>query len=107
VQESLAVGRAPVIISDEWVPVADLDWNRFAVLVEERNLRHLPAILREREPHWREMGQRAREIYESFFRLDAYAINALHHISAIHRTRTHDERTFMARWDEMIAATKD
>ncbi|HUP60958.1 MAG TPA: exostosin family protein [Thermoanaerobaculia bacterium] len=106
VQESLAVGRPPVIISDEWVPVAGLDWNEFAVFVEERNVRHLPAILREREPQWREMSRKARETYESFFRLDAFAVNALHHLSAIHRNRTHDERTFFARWDEMIAATR-
>ena len=107
VQESLAVGRPPVIISDEWVPVADLDWSRFAVLVEERYLRHLPAILRAHAPQWPEMAEKARETYELHFRLDAFAVNALHQISAIHRKRTHDERTFFARWDEMIAATKD
>ncbi|HXH42121.1 MAG TPA: exostosin family protein [Thermoanaerobaculia bacterium] len=107
VQESLAVGRPPVIISDEWVPVADLDWNRFAVFVEEKNLRHLPAILCEREPHWAEMAQKARETYEAWFRLDTFAVNALRHITAIHRTRTHDERSFIARWDDMIAARQD
>ena len=103
-QESLAVGRPPVIISDAWVPVAGIDWNQFAVFIKERNLRHLPVILREREPHWRQMARKARETYESWFRLETYAVNALHHIAAIHRQRTHDERTFIARWDEMIEA---
>ena len=101
------MGRPPVIISDEWVPVAGLDWNQFAVFVEERHLRHLPAILREREPDWENMAQRAREAYESWFRRDAYAVNALHHISAIQRNRTHDERAFFADWEQMIAANKD
>jgi hypothetical protein len=107
VQESLAVGRPPVIISDEWVPVAGLDWSEFAVIVAERHLRDLPAILGEHERRWHEMAQKARAVYESWFRLETFAINALHHISAIYHARAHDERTFVAQWDEMIAATKD
>jgi len=107
VQESLAVGRPPVIISDEWVPVADLDWNQFAVFIEEKDLRHVPSILCEREPHWPEMARKARETYESWFRLDTFAVKALQHIAAIHRQRTHDERTFIAQWDEMIAVRPD
>jgi hypothetical protein len=105
VQESLALGRPPVIISDAWVPIADLDWNQFAVFVEEKNIRHLPAILSEREPHWPAMAQKARETYESSFRLDTFAVNALQHIAAIHRVRTHDERTFIDQWDQI--ARKD
>lgn len=106
VQESLAVGRPPVILSDEWVPVSDLDWSEFAVLVEERFFRDLPAILRAYEPRWEAMARKAREVYEAWFRLDRYAVNALRHIAAIHRRRIHDERQFIARWDEMIAAVR-
>jgi hypothetical protein len=105
-QESMAVGRAPVIISDEWVPVAGLDWSEFAVFVSESDVRHLPAILREHEPRWREMGKKARETYESWFRIDTFAVRALDHISAIYRQRMHDEREFMARWDEMVASER-
>lgn len=107
VQESLAMGRPPVIISDEWVPVADLDWSRFAILVKERDMRRLPAILREHEPEWPEMARRARDVYEAWFRLDRYALSALHHIAELRRRRTHDERDFVARWEEMIAAARD
>ena len=105
-QESLALGRAPVIISDDWVPVSDLDWSRFAIFVREKEISNLPAILREHESHWKEMGDSALEIYESFFRRETFAANALNHIAAIYRNRRHDERHFISQWDQMIEAAK-
>ena len=105
-QESLALGRAPVIISDDWVPVSDLDWRRFAIFVREKDLSNLPAILREHEPCWKEMGDRALETYESFFSRETFAANALNHIAAIYRNRAHDERHFISQWDQMIEAAK-
>jgi hypothetical protein len=105
-QESLALGRAPVIISDDWVPISDLDWGRFAIFVREQDISNLPAILREHEPRWKEMGDRALETYESFFSRETFAANALDHIAAIHRDRSHDERNFISQWDQMIEAAK-
>jgi glycosyltransferase involved in cell wall biosynthesis len=105
-QESLALGRAPVIISDDWVPVSDLDWERFAIFVREREISNLPAILREHEARWKEMGDRALEAYESFFSRETFAANALDHIAAIYRNRTHDERNFISQWDQIIDAAK-
>ena len=105
-QESLALGRAPVIISDDWVPISDLDWGRFAIFVREKDISNLPAILREHEPRWKEMGDRALEIYESSFSRETFAAKALDHIAAIYRTRTHDERNFISQWDQMIEAAK-
>ncbi|HWO00088.1 MAG TPA: exostosin family protein [Blastocatellia bacterium] len=106
VQESLALGRAPVIISDEWIPVSGLDWRRFAIFIGEKDVSNLPAILREHEPRWKEMGERAQEAYDSFFRRETFAANALHHIDAIYRNRTHDERQFISQWDQIIAVAK-
>lgn len=105
-QESLALGRAPVIISDDWVPVSDLDWRQFAIFVKERDVTHLPAILREHEPRWKEMGERALETYETFFRRETFAANAMAHITAIYQNRTHDERTFISQWDQLIEAAE-
>jgi hypothetical protein len=105
-QESLALGRAPVIISDDWVPISDLAWGQFAIFVREKDISNLPAILREHEPRWKEMGDRALETYESFFSRETFAANALDHIAAIHRNRTHDERNFISQWDQMIGAAK-
>jgi len=105
-QESLALGRAPVIISDDWVPVSDLDWNRFAIFVREKDISDLPAVLREREPLWKEMGDRALETWESCFRRETFAANALDHIATIYRNRTHDERNFISQWDQLIKAAR-
>lgn len=105
-QETLALGRAPVIISDEWVPISGLDWARFAIFVREKDISDLPSILREHEPRWKEMGEAALETYETFFRRETFAANALDHIAAIYRNRTHDERLFISQWGQMIETAK-
>lgn len=105
-QESLALGRAPVIISDDWVPISGLNWEKFAVFVREKDVPNLPAILREHEPLWKKMGDMALETYESFFRRETFAANALSQIAEIYRNRTHDERDFISQWDQMIEAAK-
>lgn len=102
-QESLALGRAPVIMSDNWVPVADLDWERFAIFVAEDSLPDLPAILREHEPRWEEMGAIAKQTYESHFSQEVFALRAIEQIVAIRNVRTHDERHFFSHWDLMEA----
>jgi hypothetical protein len=101
-QESLALGRAPVIISDDWVPVSDLDWERFAVFVAEDDLHELPCRLREREARWKEMGDLAMQVYESHFRRGVFAARAAEQIVAMYEARTHDERDFFSRWDQII-----
>ena len=102
VQESLALGRAPVIISDDWVPPADLDWPSFAIFVAEDSLHALPEILREHEPRWKEMGNIARQTYEARFRPDLFAQRTVEQILAIHRARQHDERHFFAHWNQIL-----
>lgn len=102
-QESLALGRAPVIISDNWVPVADLDWERFAIFVAEDCLPDLPEILREHEPRWEEMGAIAKQTYDSHFSQEVFALRSVEQIVAIHNVRTHDERQFFSQWDQVLA----
>jgi hypothetical protein len=102
-QESLALGRAPVIISDDWVPVADLDWERFAIFVAEDSLQDLPAILRHHEPRWKEMGDFARQTYEFHFSQRVFALRAVEQIVAIYKTREHDERHFFSQWEQVMA----
>jgi glycosyltransferase involved in cell wall biosynthesis len=102
-QESLALGRAPVIISDDWVPCADVDWERFAIFVAEKSLPELPAILREYEPRWKEMGDMARQAYESHFSESVFAFRAVEQIVAIYNVRRHDERLFVSLWEQVLA----
>ncbi|HEV7744721.1 MAG TPA: exostosin family protein [Pyrinomonadaceae bacterium] len=104
VQESLALGRAPVIISDDWVPAADLDWQSFAIFVTEDSLHELPEILREHEPRWKQMGDIARQTYEARFKPSVFAQRSVEQILAIHKSRRHDERHFFAHWQQMMEA---
>jgi len=92
-----------VIISDAWVPVAGVEWDQFAIFVSEDSLQDLPAILSEHEPRWKEMGDRARQIYESHFSQPVFAVRAVEKILSIYEERDHDEREFHSQWDQILA----
>lgn len=62
--ESMQIGRAPVVISDAWVPHDGPDWESFCVRVAERDVEHIGAILRERVGEAARMGERARREWE-------------------------------------------
>ena len=66
--ETMQLGRCPVIISDQWVPIAGIDWRNCAVLVPEREVKSLPKILMAREAEAAELGTRARTAWEKEFR---------------------------------------
>ena len=62
--EAMRAGRAPVIISDEWLAPPFVDWESCAIRLSESDLHHLPAVLREREADAVELGARARTVWE-------------------------------------------
>jgi hypothetical protein len=106
VQESMSLARAPVIISDEWVPIEGPDWNQFAIFISEEQLEQLPTVLRRCEDRWEEMGRNARAAWERWFRPEDYAIHALDRITDIYTHRRHDEHAHFAHWDDLIAAER-
>lgn len=65
--ESLRMGRAPVIISDQWVPPNGPDWYAFSVRVAEKHVHRLPDLLAARAHESETMGLRAREAWENWF----------------------------------------
>lgn len=65
--EVMRAGRAPVIIADDWLPPAGVDWERFSVFVAERDVSHLPDILRSRADEAEAMGRLARTAWEQRF----------------------------------------
>lgn len=67
VLEVMQAGRAPVIISDNWVPPKGPSWNDFAVFVPEADIERIPQILEAQEAQWEQMGRRAREAWERYF----------------------------------------
>jgi len=69
--EMMRMGRAPVIVSDEWTPPEGPDWDTFSVRVAEGDLDSLPEILRTRADDAAAMGERARRCWENWFSEEA------------------------------------
>ena len=65
--ETLASGRVPVIISDQWVAPVGPDWNACSLLVAEKNVARIPEILESRETDFALMAQNARATYREWF----------------------------------------
>lgn len=65
--ESMQMGRAPVIISDQWVQIPGIDWSKFSITIKESDIRHISAVLNERKDEAIVMGKLAREAWEQFF----------------------------------------
>ena len=65
--EAMQLGRAPVIISDQWVPPEGPDWDALSVRAPEHDLDALPDLLRAHEADAEAMGRRARQAWDTFF----------------------------------------
>lgn len=65
--ETMRMGRAPVILSDDWVEPDGPRWEAFSVRVPERDALELPRILTELEPRAAELAARARAEWERWF----------------------------------------
>ncbi len=101
IQESMALGRAPVILSDDWVPPGRIPWSTCAIRVPERQVERLPEILAERENEWETLGRAARAAWEAHLRPDHFALRALQLIRVLAQDRAHEERLEIDRWPEM------
>jgi hypothetical protein len=67
VYEMMALGVAPVILADRWVPAHGPDWSRCALFVPERLAGELPRILAERADEWRVLGDAAFAAFREYF----------------------------------------
>jgi hypothetical protein len=98
--EAMELGRALVVISDEWVEPPGPDWLSFAAFVAEDHLSKLPPLLREMEPSAPEMGRRARRAWELWFS----PTRRVHHILrlvrdlSLRRPASYNEQAYRAQW---------
>jgi Exostosin family len=65
--EALCMGRAPVIIADEWVYPDRVNWKACSVTVAEKDIARIPEILEGHLSRAAEMGLRARAEWEKFY----------------------------------------
>ncbi len=65
--EAMKMGRAPVILSDEWHKIDGVNWNSFSLTVAERDVHSIPEILDRNADRAKEMGECARREWERCF----------------------------------------
>jgi hypothetical protein len=65
--EVMQLGRCPVVISDDWLPVSGIPWNEFALFVPEANVEQIPHLLEQNRHRAVAMGRRAREVWLQHF----------------------------------------
>jgi hypothetical protein len=70
--ETMALGRAPVVISDQWQPPPGIRWDEFCIRIPESEVRGIPATLRGLTSEAPSMGQRARDAYKRHFAPDCF-----------------------------------
>jgi hypothetical protein len=75
--EALSCGRVPVILSDEWVPPAGIDWDACSVRVPESEAGTLARRLEELEPQWPQMSAIARRTYDEWFSPESWFHRAI------------------------------
>ena len=70
--ESMKLGVAPVIVSDNWILPKGPKWNDFSIFIKEENIKDLEKIVESHSDSYKEMGQKARKAFEEFFAEDVY-----------------------------------
>ncbi|GEM_PF-6148003 len=65
--ESMRMGVAPVILSDNWIPSSLVEWEHCSLRIRERELKNLHSILVRNLDRSKELGEAARHAYENCF----------------------------------------
>jgi hypothetical protein len=67
IYESMALGRCPVIIADDFTPPKGPNWNDFALFYPQNKIKDLHAFLKDHESTAQEKGTKAREAWNNHF----------------------------------------
>jgi hypothetical protein len=94
--ETMRMGRAPVILSDDWVEPPGPGWDRFAIRVREADCAKIPQMLEEREQDAVAMGELARAQWLEWFSEEAAFHRVVEWCLALQRQRRVPEA--IARW---------
>lgn len=94
--ETMRMGRAPVILSDDWIEPPGPDWGSFSIRVAERDHGRIPQILEAREHEAVAMGERARAAWVDWFSREVAFHRVVESCLAIRDRRVVPE--YLARW---------
>jgi hypothetical protein len=92
--ESMRMGVAPIILSDDWIFPKGPDWSELALIVPENNVDRLCDIAKQNEGRALEMGRKARLAYEKFFADEVYFNYLVDQMVDIQRSQKIPERVF-------------
>ena len=68
--ETLAAGRVPVILADDWIPPRGPPWADFCIRWPEHRVQQLPVALENAEGSWADMAKAARSAFRTWFAAD-------------------------------------
>lgn len=85
--ETMAAGRVPVIMGDEWVPPSGPRWSDCSIQVPEADVVRLPQLMESHEHHYSTMAERARAEWEEWFAPDVRFHRMVESCADILRTR--------------------
>lgn len=94
--EVMQVGRAPVVVSDDWSPPPFVDWETCSIQIAEHQIAELPEILRRREQDATELGRVARRMWERWFAPEQQLSTLLDACAEIHAHTTRRSRFSLA-----------
>jgi Exostosin family len=108
--ESMAMGRAPVILSDDWVAPPEIPWDEFSIRIAEKDYQTIFKILEQQEDRAERLGQRGREVWERYFhpnKIFDHAVDIFLDIRSLGKTAKRSQhRLRMARVFPKIAKLK-
>lgn len=85
--ESMKIGIAPVIISDDWVGAEEIDWDSCSIRIKEKDISEIYNILKSRENDYIELGINARKNYEKFMAFESQFHFLSEAAAKLHATR--------------------
>jgi hypothetical protein len=65
--ETMQAGRAPVVISDQWVAPDGPEWERFLLRIPEARIYEIGKVVRQHEHEYLERGQLALQAWDEWF----------------------------------------
>jgi hypothetical protein len=92
--ESMKLGVAPILLSDDWILPKGPDWSSFALMLKEGDAHRLHEILKSHEHEYAERGQKARLAYETYFSEESYFNYLIDQIIEIKKSQILPEALF-------------
>ncbi len=100
IYESMAVGRCPVILADQFVPPVGPDWESFSIFVSENKVSQLKEIIQEKEHLYQELGEKAYQAWLTFFSpSNVYSHYSQTLVDLIESTNLSNVRSEFERWE--------